>query len=70
MAKTIYEATFWSDGDIMNLYRKNEDGGYEEYVVNKGWRNTPDAYDAFNGGMHTFRVTDEEAEKHVKQMES
>lgn len=68
--KIVYEATKWADGEIMNLYRKTEDGSYEEFVVNKGWENTVDAFDAFHGAMHTFRVSEEEANKHVEQMES
>lgn len=70
MSKIVYEATKWADGEIMDLYRKTEDGSYEEYVVNVGWKNTTDAFDAFNGGMHTFRVSEDEANEHVKQMES
>ncbi len=68
MGKVIYEATKWNDGTIMDLYRKTEDGSYEEFIPRKGWESSSDAFDAFNGLIHSYGISDEEAEEYVNRL--
>ena len=57
-------------GEIMELFRKTDDGAYEKLNYRDGtWYKSLDAEDAFHywgDYAHVWTVTDEEVEKEIK----